>query len=109
MREFELLANGDDERFLGSLLCTTGELLHVPEMRQTLSWYFDAVRTAGAEIATSLNLSQETVEILRRPLIPVESFVLMGNAHWNVPERPTFLEEALGPDRIVLNEVTFAE
>jgi hypothetical protein len=100
VREFELLANGDDERFLGSLLCTTGELLHVPEMRETLSWYFDAVRTAGAEIVTSLGLSPETAEILRRPLIPVESFVLMGNAHWNVPgETPPSAEEALGPDR----------
>ncbi len=97
VEEFRLLLGNHGDAFLGSILCTSGELLKIPELASRTSWYLDAVRTAGKEMAERRTIRAATAEILERPLIDVQSFALMANATWGVPgEIPPTPEEALG-------------
>lgn len=97
VEEFRLLVGKRSEAFLGSILCASGELLKVPELASRTAWYLDAVRTAGREMAERRAISDETARTLERPLIDIQSFVVMANATWDVPgEVPPTPEEALG-------------
>lgn len=96
VEEFRLLAGDEPQAFLGSILCTSGELLKIPELASRTSWYLDATRAAGKEMAQNRTISAATAEILERPLIDLQSFVVMANATWGVPgEIPPTPEEAL--------------
>jgi multimeric flavodoxin WrbA len=78
--------------FLGAITCTTGEMLG----EMDCSWYLEAMQRAGREIVEQGNLSADTTAILEKGLIPLETFLSLANASWNVPgDTPPTLEKAL--------------
>jgi len=74
---------GEDGRLAGMICCAGGVLLGVPELESGLTWYLDAVRLAGREVAANRKISPETASLLDRPLIEdQELFAQMANASW---------------------------
>jgi len=80
---------------VGTIACTTGEVLG----HMDFSWYLEAMRRAGREVVDQGAISVETAAVLAKNLIPLEAFLSIANASWNVPGdiAPT-LEEALRGD-----------
>ena len=71
------------DRLAGMICCAGGELLKVPEWRDGVSWYLDAVQQGGQEVVTQGRISSETQAILERPLMAdQELFVSMANESW---------------------------
>lgn len=79
----------------GIITCTTGEVLG----HMDFSWYLAAMEAAGREVVGQGEISESTAAVLARKLIPLEAFLTVANASWNVPGdiAPT-LEEALRGD-----------
>jgi multimeric flavodoxin WrbA len=81
---------------IGAITCTTGEVLGYMDF----AWYLEAVERAGREVVEQGKVSAETAAVLVKNLIPLEAFLSVANASWNVPGdiAPT-LEEALRGDK----------
>jgi hypothetical protein len=73
------------QAFPGSsaICCAGGVLLGMPGVRESMSWYLDAVRKAGQEVAENGAISAVTQALLDRPLVEdVEAYVERANEHW---------------------------
>ena len=67
-----------------TILCVMGELLSEEQLESRISWYLDSVYRAGEEFAKNNAFSEKTKAKLNKPLVPIENFVEMANAHWEV-------------------------
>ncbi|MCT4606503.1 MAG: NAD(P)H-dependent oxidoreductase [Marinisporobacter sp.] len=103
VKQFEKIT---DNRLNERILCVQGELLSVPPLRDQIQWYLDAVRKAGKEFSLVGAFHEETKQLLKEPLVPIESFIEMANTSWNVKgENPPNLDYALGrTDENIVNE-----
>ena len=72
-----ILAHGWSEVF-----CPQGEVLQLPSFNGLLRRYLGEVREAGAAFARTGALSQETMERLRKPLLPQRAFERIVERHW---------------------------
>lgn len=84
LETFRCYASGPDMELSATILCAGGELLKVPELRESIQWYIDASRRAGAEFMESGRILPETQEVLDKSLVDdPEFFCRMANAHWD--------------------------
>jgi len=72
-----------DKQLAATILCVAGELLKLPEAKEGVEWYIDAVRRAGQEFVEDGRITPETQELLDRNLVDPEFYYRMGNAHWD--------------------------
>lgn len=74
----------DDTRELaGMICCAGGEMLHVPELRDGIGWYLDAVKCAGRQVVCDGKIDAETQSIIDKPLMEdKELFLQSANAHF---------------------------
>ena len=81
-----------------AILCTGGEILAQDELRNELSWYIDAAQAAGMEFVQLGKITKDTSDILAKTFMPVETFVSMANASWQVEgeKAPTLAEAMTG-------------
>ncbi len=98
---FEVMRQSFDRVVQGKvdaeILCVMGELLSVKPLKGKIAWYLEAVKRAGKEFASSLELTQSTKLTLSKPLVPVETFIEMANLNWQATgETPPDLESAMG-------------
>ncbi|MEN6372628.1 MAG: flavodoxin family protein [Armatimonadota bacterium] len=65
------------------ICCAGGVLLKMPEARDIITWYVDAVKKAGSEVARDGAIHADTQEILERPLIDdAKAYSQRANALW---------------------------
>jgi putative NADPH-quinone reductase len=65
------------------ICCAGGVLLKMPEARDMITWYVDAVKKAGSEVAQDGAIHAGTQEILDRPLIDdPKAYAERANALW---------------------------
>lgn len=74
------------EQLNGSILCVEGELLSIKPLQNRIKWYLDGVKKAGKEFAVDGYIHEETLKLLKKPLIPIEEFIEMANLSWQVDE-----------------------
>lgn len=80
---FRLLSAGPDSELLGQICCAGGPLLKVPQMKDSVQWYIDAVKKAGSEVMTAGRIKPSTQAILDRPLAPdPAAYAEMINTHF---------------------------
>lgn len=74
----------DDARELaGMICCAGGEMLRVPELREGIGWYLDAVKNAGRQVMCDGMIDAETQSTLDKPLMEdKELFLQSANAHF---------------------------
>ena len=83
---------GESRELAGMICCAGGEMLRVPELRQGIGWYLDAVKNAGRQVASDGSIDAQTQAELDTPLMTdKELFFQSANAHWN---------EALGVKKV---------
>lgn len=80
---FRLMTQGPDAELTATILCTMGELLAQPALRDSLAWYPQAAHQAGRQVIELGHISPETQAILCRDLAEPEAFLQMANAHWD--------------------------
>ena len=96
VKTFELVTDGPNSELVGTILCPAGELLKVEPLQEGLQWYFDAARQAGREVVQQGSISEEIQATLDRDLVPLETFLMMANASWDIVRRPSADERAAG-------------
>ncbi len=83
-KSFELLNDGPDNELLGTICCAAGPLLTVPQLKDEIQWYVDAVRKAGVEVVETGRISPETQTVLEKSLAPdPDVYAKMVNAYWS--------------------------
>jgi multimeric flavodoxin WrbA len=82
---FPRIARSLNADYLGGIYRSGGGFLAVdePALAPIIDDYKALVRTAGAEIATTMTLSEETAEKLERQLIPTEPYNAQVNLIWD--------------------------
>ena len=80
---FHRFTDFPDSEMVATILRPMGELLAQPDLQDSFRWYYEAVRKAGREVIELNYISSETQAILDRELMPVETYVRMGNAYWD--------------------------
>lgn len=81
---FRCFTSDPDSELVGTILCTAGELLKEPALRESVQWYIDAARRAGREVVEQGRIAPETQETLDRPLVKDPAvYSRMTNAYWN--------------------------
>lgn len=84
------------QRMTEVIFSAMGELLSKKPLRGRIDWYFKAVHQAGEEFAQNQAFSNETRELLKLPLVPIEDFIEMANLSWEAEgEIPPELNQAL--------------
>lgn len=71
---------------LTKIICPEGELLQVPQLRSRIEGYLSYVKKAGEEYAFQGFFSNDVQTNLNELLFPVEVFVEMANANWEIKE-----------------------
>lgn len=66
---FESVVRGFHTAQSSTICCTGGVLLNMPEAKDVIAWYLEAVRKAGEEVAKEFAISVDTQAILDMPLI----------------------------------------
>lgn len=84
-QSFERITSGP----ITSILCVMGEILSEKALRSRFTWYLDAVKKAGQEVAINKEISVATSEILKKSLLPIEEYVDMANISWNINNTQT--------------------
>ncbi len=80
---FRCFTSGPDSELAGAICCAGGELLRQPALQDSLTWYADAARKAGREVAEQGSISPQTQEVLDRPLIEDPAvYANMANMRW---------------------------
>lgn len=88
----KIIGNNVDEE----ILCIMGELLGQSGLGGRLKWYKQALEQSGVEYGSENHISEDTKNILKKPLVPIVDFIEMANLSWEaVGETPPELEEAL--------------
>ena len=82
---FPRIARSLNAEYLGGIYRSGGGFLAVeePALAPIIDEYKELVRTAGAEIAETMKLSERTVEKLEQQLIPTEPYNAQVNAIWD--------------------------
>lgn len=80
---FRLFTSGPDIELSGAILCSGGELLAVPALKEGTRWYTDAARKAGREFVENGIIAPETQAVLNRNLADPEQYSLMANGYWD--------------------------
>jgi putative sterol carrier protein len=80
---FRQMTQGPDSELTATILCTAGELLGQPALRDSVDWYLQAAHQAGREVVELGRISPETEAVLCRDLAEPEVFSRMANAHWD--------------------------
>lgn len=80
---FRLFTSIPDMDLSATILCTGGELLSVPALREGIRWYLEAARATGREFVKSGAIASETQEVLDRNLADPEQYSSMSNAYWD--------------------------
>lgn len=79
-KQFEIIYGGN----FTPIYCPEGELFSVPYLRERIEEYLATVGVAGAEFATGGQVSDQTRFQLSQLLYPVEAFVEMADASWEI-------------------------
>lgn len=66
-----------------SIFCGEGEILGLGTRRPQMRYYLGNVEKAGKEFAENLKLSEETINILREPIVPKALFEAVAKSHWS--------------------------
>jgi len=80
VRQFDIMYKNDYTK----ILCTEGHLFKMPQLRGRIEEYLEHVKQAGVQFAGSNEISQETTAMLASKLYPVEAFIEMANAEWDI-------------------------
>jgi putative NADPH-quinone reductase/putative sterol carrier protein len=80
---FRLFTSGPDLKLDGMILCAGAELLNVPDLKDSVSWYLKAARQAGREFMEEGRIKPETQAVLDRQLADPEVYSRMANAYWD--------------------------
>ncbi len=83
VKTFQVFTSGPDMEFAATILCAAGGILQLPDLQESLQWYFDAARRAGQEFVEGGSITPETQELLDRNLIDPEVYSRAANAHWD--------------------------
>lgn len=71
------------EKDMNFALCTVmGELLKEKSLEESIKWYYKGVEEAGFEYAREGRVSKEVDEILKKPIMDIETFVNLANVNW---------------------------
>jgi putative sterol carrier protein len=82
-KTFELLNDGPDNDLLGTICCAAGPILTIPELRDEVQKYLDAVHEAGAAVVRESRISPDLQARLNCSLAPdSEAYANMVNAYW---------------------------
>lgn len=65
-----------------TVFCPQGEILLLDQMKPILNVYLNKVKAAGAELATTGALSEDTTRRVCAPLIPVRAVEKMMTGYW---------------------------
>lgn len=84
IKQFDILY-GDE---LTCILCPEGELFAVPQLEGRMEEYLEAVRRAGREYCADGDFTEATRAELNELLYPVEAFVEMADASWEIAGEP---------------------
>lgn len=79
-QSFERITSGP----ITSILCVMGEILSEKALRSRFTWYLNAVKKAGEELALNREISAATSEVLAQSLLPIEEYVDMANISWDI-------------------------
>ncbi len=64
-------------------LCTVmGELLKEKSLKPIINWYYKGVEEAGYEYIKNGKVTKEVDEILKKPIMDIETFVNLANVSW---------------------------
>ena len=68
-----------------TICCAGGVLLQMPEARDVMIWYLDAVRKAGKEVGQDYVIHEDTQVILDRPLVEdAKAYAEEANRQWRL-------------------------
>lgn len=80
---FRRFTDSPDHELAGMICCAGGELLRREPLQERLAWYPEAARAAGRELVEHGAISEETQEVLDRPLVEDPAvYARMANAYW---------------------------
>ena len=82
---FERIARNMDAQYLGGIYRSGGGFLGVqePGLAPIIDEYKHLLRTAGAEVAKNMKISEETAEKLEQQLLPTELYNAQVNMIWD--------------------------
>lgn len=73
----------DATELAGMICCSGGEMLRVPELREGIAWYLNAVKCAGRQVVCDGKIDAETQAVIDKPLMEdKELFLQSANAHF---------------------------
>ncbi|MFH1845985.1 MAG: flavodoxin family protein [Candidatus Omnitrophota bacterium] len=78
---FKRVARNMHSEVIAEIYCGEGELLKQsnPKLKPILDKYKDVLRRAGREVVEQAKLSEETIEDLKRPLVPRDEYISVAN------------------------------
>jgi len=82
LKETFRIYSGASDQMAGMICCSCGEILKVKETQESIQWYLDAVHKAGSEVVENGSISEETQEILDKPLLDPEIYSRIANSFW---------------------------
>lgn len=81
---FNRISLGFGDAKCGTICCAGGVLLQMPEAQDTVKWYVEAVRRAGAEVALDSTIHGDTQMLLDKPLVEdAKLYAETANAKWH--------------------------
>lgn len=81
---YRRISTGFNPAKSNTICCAGGVLFQIPEAREMMTWYLDAVRKAGKEVAEDCVIHADTQAILDRPLVEdAKAYAEEANKHWN--------------------------
>lgn len=83
LESFRVMCSGPHSDLAGSILCSAGGALSIPQARSYVQWYLDACEAAGRDVVTQGAVSAETQKILDRDLMDdVQAYIDGGNQYF---------------------------
>lgn len=77
------MCSGPNGTLAGSILCSAGALLGMPQVRSMVQWYLDACVSAGQDVINEGCISEATNRILERELIDdIDAYIEGGNTYF---------------------------
>lgn len=80
---FRCFTANPDMELAATILCPAGGFLQVPELQESVRWYFEAARQAGKELVDGGRIAPATQVLLDRNLVDPEVYVQMANAYFD--------------------------
>ena len=80
---FRILCSGPFSQLAGTILCSGGAMLGIPQARPQIQWYLDACEAAGREVVEQGLVSPATNAVLEREIADIESYVKHANDNFD--------------------------